>query len=264
MEPERSASAPPKAPLGAPAASRKHASYLFLVIVTVVNLVADLASKWWAKATFEGARGDQRRVPIVDGVMNFMFARNKGGAWGLLQNEDEVLRRAFFITVSVAAIVFIVSLYRKLQPGQRALKRGLPLVLGGALGNLVDRIRYGWVVDFIDVYVTIGGSEKHWPTFNVADIAICIGVGLMAIDLFTSRSPEQAALDKAEKAASSDAASGGGVSGGGVSGGGVSGGQATKAGTGGESLQTTMISASGDADPKPTDEGASGASAERA
>jgi signal peptidase II len=110
------------------------------------------------------------------------------------------VRRPFFLLVSVVAIAFIVMLYRKLEPGQQALKWGLPLVLGGALGNLVDRIRYGHVIDFIDVYAGTGGvadraiqaifgpmREYHWPTFNVADIAICVGVGLMAVDMFTSR-----------------------------------------------------------------------------
>ena len=161
---------------------------MFLIVVTFVNLVADLWSKAWAKNHFESLRpGDPRRVVILEDHMNFIFAKNRGGAWGLLQNETEALRRPFFLIVSVAAIVFIVSLYRKLQPGQTALKWGLPLVLGGALGNLVDRIRYGYVVDFIDVYMQMDGRPKHWPTFNVADIAICIGVALMAIDMFTSR-----------------------------------------------------------------------------
>jgi signal peptidase II len=63
----------------------------------------------------------------------------------------------------------------------------LPLVLGGALGNVFDRIRYGHVIDFIDIHVLIKGREHHWPTFNVADIAICVGVGLMAIDMFTAK-----------------------------------------------------------------------------
>jgi signal peptidase II len=161
-----------------------------LVVVTVVNLVADLWSKWWAKSHFEAVRpGGSRKVVVIEDVMNFIFAKNRGGAWGLLQDETEALRRPFFLVVSVAAIVFIVSLYRKLQPGQTALKWGLPLVLGGALGNLVDRIRYGYVVDFIDVYMNVEGKVRHWPTFNVADISICVGVALMAIDMFTSRSP---------------------------------------------------------------------------
>ena len=168
------------------------ASIVFLVVVTFVNLVADLWSKAWAKEHFESLRpGDPRRFVVLEDHINFIFAKNRGGAWGLLQNETEALRRPFFLIVSVAAIVFIVSLYRKLQPGQTALKWGLPLVLGGALGNLVDRIRYGFVVDFIDVYMQMDGQPKHWPTFNVADISICVGVALMAIDMFTSREPSK-------------------------------------------------------------------------
>lgn len=170
-------------------------SYVFLIVVTLINLVADFFSKAWAKDYFETHRvAGQRRVVVVEDVMNFIFAKNRGGAWGLLQNEQESLRRPFFLIVSVAAIVFIVSLYRKLRPDQRALKWGLPLVLGGALGNLVDRIRYGYVIDFIDVFMEIGGKVKHWPTFNVADISICVGVGLMAIDMFSPQKSESNAI----------------------------------------------------------------------
>jgi len=110
--------------------------------------------------------------------------------------------------VSVLAVLFIVSLYSKLGRGQRALMWGLPLVLGGALGNLSDRITRSSVIDFIDYRadwvlsmntlvakaVPRWGLTDHWPTFNVADIAICIGVGLMAVDMFTARrGPERRA-----------------------------------------------------------------------
>jgi signal peptidase II len=116
----------------------------------------------------------------------------------LLQTTSENVRRPFFLLVSVAAIAFIMTLYRRLLPQQRALKWGLPMVLGGALGNVFDRIRYGHVIDFIDAHARlpllqvhpfsiVWGPERHWPTFNVADIAICVGVGLMAIDMFGSK-----------------------------------------------------------------------------
>ena len=84
--------------------------------------------------------------------------------------------------VSAAAIVFIVSIYQRVYRDQTTMKWGLPLALGGAHGNLADRIRYGWVVDFVDVYITQKGHEHHWPTFNVADIAIVVGVVLMKDD----------------------------------------------------------------------------------
>lgn len=186
--PAPAASGPASTPSGEGGAAWKP-SYVFLVVLTVVNLVADIGTKQWIKHHFESGTGLRaaRKIEVIPNYMNLIFATNKGGAWGILQGETEALRRPFFLSVSVLAIVFILSLYRKLTPEQRALKWGLPLVLGGALGNLVDRILYGWVIDFIDCYTKVGADEKHWPTFNVADIAICIGVGLMAIDMFTSR-----------------------------------------------------------------------------
>jgi signal peptidase II len=146
----------------------------------VSTLAADLGSKTWAEHRLDGYPGI---VEIWKNHLALILARNRGGAWGLLQSTSENVRRPFFLLVSVAAIAFIMTLYRRLQPHQRALQWGLPLVLGGALGNVFDRIRYGHVIDFIDAHV----GEHHWPTFNVADIAICVGVGLMAIDMFTSK-----------------------------------------------------------------------------
>ena len=154
-------------------------SYLFLAIVSIVTLGLDLGTKAWAERTLD------LRPPmvVVDKYVDFILARNKGGAWGLLQTTSELVRKPFFLLVSALAIGFIVTLFSRLQPRQRALRWGLPLVLGGALGNVFDRIHYGWVIDFIDVHVVQNGIERHWPTFNVADIAICVGVGLMAIDM---------------------------------------------------------------------------------
>lgn len=170
----------------------------FLAVVSVTSLVADVASKLWAEKHLEGYPGF---VTVVENHLTFVLAKNKGGAWGLLQGQSENVRRPFFLLVSVAAIAFIVTLYRRLQPKQHALKWGLPLVLGGALGNVFDRVRYGHVIDFIDYradwirkmnelvqkYAPGHVVTDHWPTFNVADIAICVGVALMAIDMLTSR-----------------------------------------------------------------------------
>lgn len=169
-------------------------SYVFLGVVAFTSLALDLGSKWWAKTRLEDAKSFvDRHIEVIPGYFSFSFARNKGGAWGLLQNEPESIRRPFFLGISVLAVIFIVSLYRRLLPQQTALKWGLPLVLGGALGNLVNRIQYNYVVDFIDVYYKTGHQEHHWPTFNIADIAIVVGVGLMAVDMFTSRrTPEPA------------------------------------------------------------------------
>jgi signal peptidase II len=163
-------------------------SYLFLAVVSLLALAADLGTKLWAKARLEDARSyGEGHIEVIPKFLKLIFAHNKGGAWGLLGDQPEAIRRPFFLGISAVAILFIVSLYRRLTPQQTALKWGLPFVLGGALGNLINRIQYNYVVDFIDVYVTSGDKEHHWPTFNVADIAICVGVGLMAVDMFTSR-----------------------------------------------------------------------------
>jgi signal peptidase II len=166
--------------------------FVFLGVLASVSLALDLGTKVWAKDQLEG----HRRVEFLTDHVYFTFARNRGGAWGLLQDEPESVRRPFFVVISVLAIVFIVSLYRRLTPQQWALRWGLPLVLGGALGNLINRIQYNFVVDFIDVRAACIGwlngifssaPTDHWPTFNIADVAIVAGVGLMGIDMFTTR-----------------------------------------------------------------------------
>lgn len=186
--------------VGAPGAKP---SYVFFGGIAAVALLADVASKAWAEITLTKRPVTEPAILLVDNHLTFNLAYNRGGAWGLLQNASEMIRRPFFLGVSLAAIVFIVSLYSRLAPGQRALKWGLPLVLGGALGNLTDRVVRTSVVDFIDYradWITKMNEgiamvfpqwnvTDHWPTFNVADICICAGVALMAIDMIGTKQP---------------------------------------------------------------------------
>jgi signal peptidase II len=174
---------------------------LLFAILAGVSLTLDLASKSWAERTLTRHGPFETTITVVKDHLWFALAYNKGGAWGLLHDAPDALRRPFFVIVSVLAIFFILSLYRKLHEHQWALKWGLPLVLGGALGNLMDRIVRTGVVDFIQYRAAWVGTMnsiihhvfpdwivvEYWPTFNVADVAICIGVGLMAIDMFISK-----------------------------------------------------------------------------
>ncbi len=183
------------------AAMRGRPTYLFFGVLAAVSLALDIGSKAWAEVELSRRTLDDPSIALIPDHLMFTLAYNRGGAWGLLHDASENIRKPFFLAVSVLAIAFIVSLYSRLAPGQRALKWGLPLVLGGALGNLSDRIIRSSVVDFIDFRADwIEGMNRgiaklskgwtitdHWPTFNVADIFICIGVGLMAIDMITSR-----------------------------------------------------------------------------
>jgi signal peptidase II len=183
-------------------------TFRFFGIVAAVALVLDVTSKAWAEITLIHHDPGPRSIELIKDHLGFTLAYNPGGAWGLFQHHSEYVRRPFFLLVSLLAVAFIINLYGRLTPGQRALKWGLPLVLGGALGNLSDRIIRSNVIDFIDYQakwiedmnrlvakVVKGWSvTNHWPTFNVADIAICVGVGLMAVDMFTSRRGASASI----------------------------------------------------------------------
>lgn len=181
----------------APSPGAMKPDYVFLAWTTVVFLVADLGTKEWATITLADRRDP---IVVIPGLLQLQLAHNRGGAWSLLADQPDGVRLPFFFAVSAAAAVFIFSLYRKLEPHQKALKWALPLVLGGALGNLVDRVRYEHVVDFIDPY-------HYWPTFNVADIWIVAGVALMAIDMFTPR-PKAARVPAAKETKETEAAEG--------------------------------------------------------
>ncbi len=186
-------------PTGTDFPTGKRPSYLFLGIVAAISLFADISTKVWAEIVIN-QRGFEP-INIIGDNFNITLAYNQGGAWGLFASADKLVRLPFFLAVSVFAIFFIVSLYSRLAPSQKALKWGLPMVLGGALGNLSDRITRAQVIDFIDYradwvmqanafvakYVKHWAVTDHWPTFNVADIAICIGVGLMGVDMISHR-----------------------------------------------------------------------------
>jgi signal peptidase II len=193
------AASPPVEP--APAPEPPQPTFLFFGIVAAVSLLADVSTKAWAEITLSRRNPMEPTIELIKDHLGFTLAYNPGGAWGLFQHHSEYIRRPFFLLVSLLAIAFIINLYGRLTAGQRALKWGLPLVLGGALGNLSDRIVRSNVIDFIDYQAQwiesmnrmVAKVQKgwivtdHWPTFNVADIAICVGVGLMAVDMFTSR-----------------------------------------------------------------------------
>jgi signal peptidase II len=119
-------------------------------------------------------------IPIVDGLFNFTYVRNTGAAFGIFAGSAEIFRRPFLILVSILASGFIITLLRRLADGERGLIAALTFILGGAVGNLIDRVFYGEVIDFLDVY----WRNYHWPAFNVADSCITIGVAIALFCLY--------------------------------------------------------------------------------
>jgi signal peptidase II len=125
--------------------------------------------------------------PVVPGFFNLAHVLNKGAAFGFLNNPDTNWQIWFFAAVTVFAVAFIYHLLIGADKGDRFFIWGLGLVLGGALGNLIDRMRFGFVVDFLDFYV----GDYHWPAFNVADIAISCGAFAILISMYMKNRRER-------------------------------------------------------------------------
>ena len=117
---------------------------------------------------------------IITNLFDFTYVRNSGAAFGMLARQSQEFLRFFFPAVTVVALVGLCMYFVRV-PYQRTLTLwGLCLIIGGAMGNGIDRLWLGQVIDFIDVH----WYAYHWPAFNVADSSICIGVGLLLLDSF--------------------------------------------------------------------------------
>lgn len=134
-----------------------------------------------------------QRIEVIPGFFDLTHVRNGGGAFSFFADGPFEQRMAFFIGTTLIAICLLLVFYRNLGDREVLSATALGVVLGGAIGNLTDRLRFGEVVDFLDVHLT---SQYTWPTFNVADSAIVIGVILLVIEIFLSEEggEEQAAL----------------------------------------------------------------------
>lgn len=161
-------------------------SFLPLILWGTGVVALDQLTKWLIQANF--LLHDSREV--IPGFFNLTYVTNTGAAFGILAGDHSTLRMLFFAGVAVAALLAIVLGWRQLCGEERLMPHALGLIAGGAIGNLIDRLRFGAVVDFLDFYV----QNHHWPAFNVADSAICVGVGLFLLgSFFASRHPQKAA-----------------------------------------------------------------------
>jgi signal peptidase II len=144
----------------------------FLAIVAGTVLVLDLLTKMLVLAHLPLGAG----IPVIPGLFDVTHVQNPGGAFGFLATLGPQARGVIFILVSVLAVAVILWFYMQTPVQQRWLAFGFALIFGGAIGNLVDRLRFGAVIDFIDVYI----GDLHWPAFNIADSAITVGVAIFA------------------------------------------------------------------------------------
>jgi signal peptidase II len=131
-------------------------------------------------------------IPVIDNFFSLTYIRNKGAAFGILANSAATFRLAVLIVFSLVAIGFVISLIRRLPESERWLTVSLAFILGGALGNLIDRVWYGEVIDFLDFY----WSTFHWPAFNVADSFITVGVVMALFRLLRSKGDDPFLLSR--------------------------------------------------------------------
>lgn len=144
-------------------------------VAALAVILLDQASKLFIQATIPLGQS----VPLIPDLFAIVHVLNPGAAFGLLAARSSAFRNPFFIGISLLAIAFILYYRHRGLKGQSLASTALSLILGGALGNLVDRLRLGMVIDFLDVHY----FQYHWPAFNVADSAITIGVSLMLLEM---------------------------------------------------------------------------------
>ncbi len=147
---------------------------LYLITVTVPVFVLDQITKVWAKS-LQG----KEAVEVFSSWFHLTYAENRGALFGLGNQFSEMMRKLVFLGFSTA--VTLVILFAMMIKSESKLMTVIyALVLGGAAGNLFDRFAYGYVIDFIDWHI---GDIYHWPTFNIADVAIVVAVALIALEL---------------------------------------------------------------------------------
>ncbi len=138
--------------------------YLLFILFTV--LMFDQSSKYFISNSFHQGQS----LPVITNIFHITYVQNPGAAFGML-----AYRTNFFIVVTVLVIAIILIVYRQVPVERKLLRAGLGLQLAGAMGNFIDRLRLGYVVDFFDFRV--------WPVFNIADMAIVVGVCLLAVEI---------------------------------------------------------------------------------
>ncbi len=150
--------------------NRRH--ILFAAIATV-GIIIDQISKIYIDRSMRLFDS----IPVIEHFFHITYVRNKGAAFSFLSHAS--WRLPFFITVSIVAALVILIAFRKLRDDQKLAQTSLALIFSGAVGNLIDRVRLGEVIDFLDAH----WYRHHWPAFNVADSLICVGVFLLAVDM---------------------------------------------------------------------------------
>src|SRR2546430_8423503 len=155
------------------------------LLIALGVMALDTWSKWLIAARIDV----HDPVTLIPNLFQLVHVRNTGAAFGIGANAESHIV-PLMLNIGTIGVFFVVVAYAfRTAVTDRLLQVGLHLILGGAIGNLIDRFRLGYVGDFLDVYMNWGGQAHHWPAFNIADSAICIGIGLLFLDM--RKKPEE-------------------------------------------------------------------------
>ena len=155
--------------------------YTLFAIIAALVVVADQITKYLVLLHMPLYKS----IPIIPGFFSLTHVHNPGGAFGFLARNGSPWRHWIFLGAAIFALAMILYFYYRTPKTHPYLGLGLALIFGGALGNLIDRVRFGEVVDFLDVYV----AHLHWPTFNVADSAVTVGVSIFVAHILLKKMP---------------------------------------------------------------------------
>lgn len=156
-------------------------SWRFILPVVGIIVVLDQVTKLWIDSSMQLYQSEE----IISGFFSLTYVRNTGAAFGFLAQTPEWFRQPFFFATTGIALIVLGIFFRRLDETEWLARLSITSILGGAIGNLIDRIRFGYVIDFLDVY----WQGYHWPAFNVADSCITVGViGLLWSSLVSNPS----------------------------------------------------------------------------
>lgn len=155
--------------------------YPLVAMVAAAIVLLDQATKWWVAHSMTLYES----IPVIDSFVHLTYVQNRGGAFSILADQPDAIRLPFFIGVAIVALAALVYFLHTIDARQRLLVVALAGILGGALGNFIDRATRGAVIDFVDVH----WRGHHWPAFNVADSFITTGTIVVLLYSFLARDP---------------------------------------------------------------------------
>ena len=148
--------------------------YMLLIVISLFLIAVDQMTKIYVHSHFELGES----ITVIPGFFNFTYVRNLGAAFGIFTDSPETFRHIFFLSIPLVAVAIIVFFIYGLPESESVQVMALSSIAGGAIGNYIDRIQHGYVIDFLDVHYQ---NIYNWPVFNIADSAIVVGVGVLTV-----------------------------------------------------------------------------------